>query len=374
MSNRFIPIAAPTLGERELEYVTDCLKSTWISSRGEYLSRFETAFAEFCACPEAVACNNGTSALHLALLALGLGPGDEVIVPTLTYIASVNAITYCGATPRFVDVSPDTWNMDPEHVKHALGKATKAILAVHLYGEPADLGALQELGDSHGIPIVEDAAEAHGATFAGRPVGSIGAIGTFSFYGNKIVTTGEGGMVVTHDAELAERARLFRGQGQSPDRTYWFPVVGHNYRMTNIQAAIGLAQLEGLDTRLLRRAAIAARYRRNLGDLPGVAFQAGNDSARSANWMVGLVLPVSSEQERDRVAKDARRAGIETRPFFYPVHTMPPYAHLDPGPMPTADYLAARGLCLPTWTGLTDEDVDIVSDTIASALASPTHD
>ena len=261
---RFIPISAPSFGEREAEYVRECLESTWISSRGQYIERFEREFAVVCGAAHAVACNTGTAALHLAMLALGIGPGDEVIVPTLTYVASANAVRYTGATVRFVDSDPETWNLDPADVERKIGPRTRAILAVHLYGEPAGLDPLLEIAEAHGIDLIEDAAEAHTASYQGRPVGALGTIGTFSFYGNKIITTGEGGMVVTNDAALAERATLFRGQGQAFDRLYWFPVIGYNYRMTNIEAAIGLAQLDGLKERLSRRRDIAARYRANL--------------------------------------------------------------------------------------------------------------
>ncbi|MFA5786457.1 MAG: DegT/DnrJ/EryC1/StrS family aminotransferase [Actinomycetota bacterium] len=363
-----IPVSAATIGARECDYVLDCLRSTWISSRGEYIPRFEAQFARVCGARHAVACNNGTAALHLALLAIGIGPGDEVIVPTLTYVASANAVRYCGGEVKFADSLPGTWNMDPEDVKREIGPNTKAIMAVHLYGEPADMAPLLELADEHGLSVVEDAAEAHGATYGGRPVGAIGRIGTFSFYGNKIITTGEGGMVVTNDDRLAERCLLLRGQGQAFDRTYWFPVIGYNYRMTNIEAAIGLAQVESLEDQLARRRSIATRYRENLGDVPGLSFQASSGRSQSANWMVGVLLPVRSAQERDGVASDLREWGIETRPFFYPIHTMPPYADRESGSLPIATDLSARGICLPTWGGLSDSDVDYVSERLTTIL------
>jgi perosamine synthetase len=353
---------------REAEYVHDCIDSTWISSRGEYIARFERGFAEVCDAKHAVACNNGTAALHLAMLALGIGPGDEVIVPSLTYIASANAVRYCGADVRFVDSVPETWNLDPVDVARKIGPQTRAIMAVHLYGEPADLAPILELAEQHRASLIEDAAEAHGATYRGRPVGALGTIGTFSFYGNKIVTTGEGGMVVTNDTVLAERATLYRGQGQAFDRTFWHPVVGYNYRMTNIEAAIGLGQLEGLKGNIARRRSIASRYRANLSDVRGLSFQAEGKDSEGVNWLVGVVLPVRSAAERDGVATRLWEWGIETRPFFYPIHTMPPYADENARSLPVAEELSGRGLCLPTWAGLTDDDVDYVSERLVAAL------
>jgi perosamine synthetase len=367
-ADRFIPVAAPTFSGREADYVMDCLRSTWISSKGDYVERFEAAFAELCGTKHAVVCNSGTAALHLALLALDIGPGDEVVVPTLTFVASANAVRYCGATVRFVDSLPDTWNLDPDDVKRKIRPSTKALMPVHLYGQPVDMGPIMELAEEHDLAVVEDAAEAHGATADGRAAGSIGTLGTFSFYGNKIVTTGEGGMVVTDDDELAERCRLYRGQGQSVDRTYWFPVVGYNYRLTNLQCAIGLAQVEELAARLERRREIAERYRANLANVHGLAFQAGHERTRGANWMVGVVLPVQSMRERDRVMEVLLHHRVETRPFFYPLHTMPPYADSAEDAFPVADDLAARGICLPTWNGLTDADVDYVSERLTASL------
>jgi perosamine synthetase len=365
---RLIPVSAPTMTGREAEYVQDCLESTWISSRGEYIARFERGFAELCGAEHAVACNTGTAALHLAMLALGIGPGDEVIVPTLTYVATANSVRYCGADVTFVDSLPETWNLDPSDVARNIGPRTRAIVAVHLYGEPAELTPLLGLAADRGVTLIEDAAEAHGARYEGRPVGAIGTIGTFSFYGNKIVTTGEGGMVVTNDAGLSDRATLFRGQGQAFDRTYWHPVVGYNYRMTNIEAAIGLAQLEGLTNNITHRRSIGSRYRLNLGDVRGLKFQNEGDDSFSANWLVGVVLPVQSAAQRDDVAAQLRGWGIETRPFFFPIHTMPPYMDENTRTLPVAEELSSRGLCLPTWAGLTDEDVDYVSERLLGAL------
>ncbi len=363
-----IPISAPDLSGREEEYVLECIRSTWISSKGSFIERFESAFGELCEARHALACNNGTSALHLALIGAGVEPGDEVIVPTLTYVASANAVRYCGATPVFVDCLPTTWNLDPAEVERKLTSRTKAIMPVHLFGAPADMDALRALADRHGAALVEDAAEAHGARVGDTPVGALGAVGTFSFYGNKIVTTGEGGMVVTNDDQIAERVALHKGQGQDPGRPYWFPVVGFNYRMTNIQAAIGLAQLESFERKLADRAKVASLYRERL---EGVELQLEEPGTTHAHWMVAALLPAELAGERDEVARVLADTGIETRPVFYPLHTLPPYAPEEPEPdgYPVATDIAARGLCLPTWGGLREEDVERVCETLVSVVA-----
>lgn len=241
-SQKFIPVAEPSLDGREKEYVMECLESGWISGSGKYIDRFEESFARFCNARHGVAVANGTVALHVALLALGITAGDEVIVPDLTYIAAANSVLYCNAKPVFADVDPVTWTLNPAEVERKITPRTRAIIAVHLYGHPVEMGQIQKLAKNHKLFIIEDAAEAHGAEYKGRRIGSIGDIATFSFYGNKIITTGEGGMIVTNDDTLARQSRLLKGQGMDPERRYWFPMLGYNYRMTNIQAAIGLAQ------------------------------------------------------------------------------------------------------------------------------------
>ena len=245
-----ISVACPVLNGRETEYVMECMRTSWISSVGRFVTEFERGFADFCGVRHAVATNNGTTALHLALVAIGIKPDDEVIVPSLTYIASANAVKYCGATPVFVDNDPVTFNIDPAAVEAAITERTKAIIPVHLYGHMADMDVLIEIATKHDLLIVEDAAEAVGARYKGRRAGSLGTCATFSFFGNKILTTGEGGMVTTNDGELAERLKLLRGQGMDPQRRYWFPEIGYNYRMTNLAAAIGLGQLENIEHHL----------------------------------------------------------------------------------------------------------------------------
>jgi perosamine synthetase len=365
---RELPVAAPALVGRELEYVADCVESTWISSTGSYIERFENGFAGFCDAEHGVACCNGTVALHLALLALGVGPGDEVIVPTLTYVASANAVRYCGADPVLVDSESETWNLDPSAVAEAVTSRTKGIVAVHLYGHPADLDPLLELAEREGLFVLEDAAEAHGAAYKGHRVGGLGTCGMFSFYGNKIITTGEGGMVVTNDADLADRVRLLRGQGQDPERRYWFPVVGFNYRMTNVAAAIGVAQLERIDWHVGRRREIAGWYRESLAGDSRFVFSPEADWAENAYWMSCVVLSDEVGRSRDEVAHALAAEGVDTRPFFYPVHSLPPYREQAEGrSFPVADALAARGLNLPSSALLSREDVDYVCDALRAA-------
>ncbi|MCA1613265.1 MAG: DegT/DnrJ/EryC1/StrS family aminotransferase [Acidobacteria bacterium] len=371
-ARRTIPVAAPVFAGREKEYVADCMESGWISSAGKYVDQFEERFAEFCGVRHAVACCNGTVALHLALVALGVGAGDEVIVPTLTFVATANAVTYCGARPVFVDSEPATWNLDPALVEAKITPRTRGIIAVHLYGHPADVDALREIADRRGLFLVEDAAEAHGATYKGRPAGSLGRAAAFSFYGNKIISTGEGGMVVTDDATLAARARQLRGQGVDPNRRYWFPVVGYNYRMMNLPAAIGLAQLERIDWHLGRRREVAAAYRERLGGEPGVAWQAEQSWAGHVHWMFTVILGDGVRREAGEVMDRLRESGVETRPVFYPVHTLPPYRDATGGgddEYPVATRLARRGLSLPTWAGLDRGDVDYVCDQLIALLS-----
>jgi perosamine synthetase len=364
-----IPLAQPDLSERETEYVTRAIATSWISSTGEFLERFEQEFAALCDVRHAMAVANGTAALHLALLALGIGPGDEVIVPSLTYVAAVNAVTYVGARPVFIDVDPVTWCLDTRAVEAAVTEHSRAIMAVHMYGQPADMEALTAIAHTHSLLVVEDAAEAPLATYHGRPTGSLGHIGTFSFYGNKIFTSGEGGAVVVDDDELAARVRLFRGQGMDLQRRYFFPVVGYNYRLTNIAAALLCAQLERRSEIMACRSRIYERYTANLRDVRGIELQAELDDRTRALWLYSIVVNDSFGRSRDELAVHLRDRGIETRPFFIPIHTLPPYApqagELD---MPITSRLARCGINLPTFSRMTDAQVDEVCDGIRSAL------
>lgn len=355
-----IPVYRPSIGEKEKEYVIDCLDSTWVSSKGAYISKFEQKFADRIDARHAITVSNGTVALHLALIALGIGPGDEVIVPTLTYVASVNSISYTGAMPVFVDSLPDTWQMNPSDIQKKITKNTRAIMVVHLYGHPCEMDTILSIAEENNLFVIEDCAEAFGSRYRGRDVGTFGHISTFSFFGNKTITTGEGGMVVTNDQTLFERAIHFRGQGLASHREYWHDVIGYNYRMTNICAAIGLAQLESAEMFIDRKREIAHMYRTGLEALP-VEFHSEAKNVQHTYWMTSVL--VASASERDRLRVFLSDSGVETRPLFYPVHTMPMYSgkfqrH------PVAENLGWRGINLPSWPGLSNDEVRFVIERI----------
>ncbi|WP_262270208.1 DegT/DnrJ/EryC1/StrS family aminotransferase [Microvirga yunnanensis] len=363
-----ISVAQPKLAGNERKYVLDCLDTNWISSNGKYITAFEKSFAEFCGVKHAIATNNGTTALHLALVALGLEPGDEVIVPTVTYIATANAVRYCGATPVLVDVCQETMNIDPRDIERKITSRTRGIIPVHLYGHPADMEAVNRVASKHGLWVVEDAAEAHGAEVLGRKVGGLGTCATFSFFGNKIVTTGEGGMVTTNNDELAAKLRLLRGQGMDPQRRYWFPVVGYNYRMTNIQAAIGLAQMEMIDKALSDRGTLANWYNDALAGMQNkILLPRQEPWAKQVYWMYTIFLRYGDGADRDAVMGALDEAGIETRPVFHPMHVLPPYK--EDAAYPTADLWAQRGINLPTHQDLTRDDVQRIAASLERALA-----
>lgn len=365
--NTYLPVSDASIGENEKRNVVDALDSGWISGSGPYVERFEQSFAEYLGVENALTCANGTAALHLALLALNIGPGDDVIVPALTYIATANAVRYCGATPVFADCNPKTWNAGIDEIAPLVTERTRAIIVVHLYGNPVAIDPIRELCRARGIALVEDAAEAHGAEYRGSKVGSFGDIATFSFYGNKLITTGEGGMVATNDPELAARVRLLRGQGMDPQRRYWFPVIGYNYRLTNIQCAIGMAQLERLAEFIDVRRRLAARYRTALADLPGIAFQRETPGAISVWWMFSILA--SSEAARDRLMQHLADADIETRPLFYPLHILPPY-RTSAATCPGAERIGLTGLNLPTGGHVSVADVERIAELIRESSPS----
>lgn len=367
MNTAFIPVYKPSLSELERQYLLDCFDSGWISSQGKYIDRFEQLFGQITGCPHSLTTSNGTVALHLALMALGLKEGDEVIVPTLTYVASVNAIAYVGATPVFVDSASDTWQLDPLAVESKVGPRTRAILAVHLYGHPADLSYLTNIARRYNLYLVEDCAEAFGSSYQGIHVGNYGDISTFSFFGNKTITTGEGGMVATQSAALAAEVRQLKSQYMSSERRYWHEKVGYNYRLTNLQAAIGVAQLERADSILTHKATIASWYR-SLLPCEQFSMHSPNGDVVHSFWMISVTLPESVS--RDRVAQWLAKQGIETRPVFYPVHTMPMHMNWPSSRhnYPVADHLSRNSLNLPSWPGLTFEDVERVCTALKEAL------
>jgi len=358
-----IPVYQPDLSGKELEYVTDCVKSGWVSSLGKYVELFETSFAKFCGVKHAIALSNGTVALHLALVLKDIGPGDEVIVPDLTFVATANVVRHTGATPVLVDSDPETWMIDPDQIEAKITSKTKAIIPVHLYGHPANMGAIMKLAKKHGLYVIEDAAEAHGAEYRGKRVGGIGDIGAFSFYGNKVITTGEGGMLVTNDDLLAEKARFLKDHAMSKEIRYWHPEVGYNYRMTNIQAAIGLAQFERIDSLLSRKIEIALAYKKSLAGCRGVVVQPQAEWAKNIYWMFSILVTDESRLNRNELMSSLLEQGIDSRPFFFPIHQMPPYLGCL-GDYPVADDLSRRGINLPSFPALKDEQVKYIGDTI----------
>jgi perosamine synthetase len=355
-----IPVYQPDLSGKEREYVLECLDSTWISSKGRFIQEFESGFADFVGAPHAASVCNGTVALHLALLALGIGPGDEIIVPSFTYIASVNAIRYVGATPVFVDSLANTWQLDPDDAERKIGPRTRAIMAVHLYGGACDMLRIVMLCERYGLKLVEDCAEAIGTKIHGRHVGTFGDVSTFSFFGNKTITTGEGGIVIARSQTMDSTIRHLRGQGLAANREYWHDAVGYNYRMTNICAAIGLAQLERIDTILTQKARVAASYRRSLADTP-IAFQDTSAGETTSHWMITILTP--SPTNRDSLRTMLAGAGIETRPAFPLVHDMPMYLDKTVD-LPHARSISERGINLPSWHQLTDDSIENIAQLI----------
>ncbi len=352
-----IPISKPSIGSREIAYVTDAVTSGWVSSLGGYITQFEQKFAEFCGVKHAVATSNGTVALHLALVALGAGAGDEVIVPDLTFVATANAVVHAGATPVFVDVDPVNFCIDPNAIVKAITPRTKGIIPVHVYGYPANMPEIMRIASEHGLFVLEDAAEAHGAKFAGKAIGSWGDAAAFSFYGNKIITTGEGGCVTTDDSELLERLLYLRDHAMSRERRYWHTEIGFNYRMTNLQAALGVAQLERIGDFILERDTILSWYRHCLerSASSGLSLNPVGADANPVCWMVCLSHADWDYATRDAFILALKRQGIDSRPFFHPVSDFPMYSQAC---TPNAHRAARRGVNLPCFIGITENEVE----------------
>jgi perosamine synthetase len=354
------PVYTPYLKGNEKKYVDDCLDSTWISSKGKYIQLFEQKFAEFIGVNHATTVNNGTVALHLALLSLDIKPGDEIIVPSFTYIASVNAITYMNAVPVFVDSLQRNWQMDPEDVGRKITPKTKAVMVVHLYGHSCDMDAILAICNEHKLLLIEDCAEAIGSRYKGKHVGGFGDIATFSFYGNKTITTGEGGMVVSNHEKYINLAYYLKNQGVSSIQ-YWHDMIGYNYRMTNICAAIGLAQLEQIQDILKIKKTIAQTYREIFRNTE-IEFHTEDIDVENFYWMCSCL--VKSAEQREPLREFLQSHGIETRPLFHPVHAMPMYHHLTSEKFPVIDDVSARGINLPSYPELTLDDVRFIANKV----------
>lgn len=368
LSGKIIPVCEPTLAGKEKEYLLDCLESNWISSAGKYIPAFEEKFAAECHCKYGVACANGTVALHLGLAALGLEPGDEVILPTFTMIATINAVTYTGATPVLIDSEPCTWNMDVEQLASKITPKTKAIIPVHTYGHPVDMDPIMELAEQHGLFVLEDAAEAHGAEYKGRRAGGLGHAGGFSFYANKIITTGEGGMITTNNAKFAALAHNLRDHAFSSERHFWHKFVGFNYRMTNMQAAIGLAQTEQMAGFVENRRRNAALYTEYLQEIPGIVTPPEANWAKNVFWMYSILVEDEFGLTRDQLRAYLARYGIETRTFFIPMHLQPIYYRTFKGQrFPVAEMLCQRGFYLPSASSLTAQQIKYITGIVRQA-------
>jgi perosamine synthetase len=363
-----VPIASVDVNGNEEKYVIDAIRTTWISSTGAYLDRFEKEFAELCNSKSAIAVCNGTVALHLALLGMDIRPGDEVLVPSLTYIATANAVRYCGGEPVFIDVDPKTWCLDPEQIEASITRRTKGIIAVHLLGHPADMDSINRLAAIHGLWVVEDAAEAVMAKYKGRPAGNLARAGTFSFFGNKVFTSGEGGAVTVSDPQLETRMRMLRGQGMDPARRYFFPITGYNFRLTNVAAAFLCAQLERKEQIVNRRLEILAEYDQLLGHIPGIGLRPVAEWAELSPWMYSCTVdPEKFGATRDELAQKLRESNIDTRPMFIPLHSLPPFREESRNRkeyLPETDRLGSQGIMLPTFNQLSSDQIHSICKVI----------
>ncbi|MEO1403553.1 MAG: DegT/DnrJ/EryC1/StrS family aminotransferase [Cyanobacteria bacterium J06635_1] len=367
-----IPISQPSITALEIACVTDAMQSGWVSSRGEYIDRFEETFAAYCGTQYALTTSSGTTALHLALASYGIQPGDEVIVPNLTFVATANAVTYVGAKPICVDIDPETLCIDANQVEQAITNRTKAIIAVHLYGHPANIPALQAIADPQGILVIEDAAEAHGAMIQGQKAGALGDCGVFSFFGNKIVTCGEGGMLTTSNQDLYKRALHLRNQAMSPTQRYWHTEIGFNYRMTNLQAALGFAQLKRIDDFIQKKKAIFEQYQYYLS--PYLSKHSNLKLNRTASWADNVFWQICLEVEgwtasaRNQFMQVLAERGIESRPYFYPISDMPMYSEATSHRTPVAHQASQQGLNLPSFFEMRDQDIENVCNIICESL------
>jgi len=361
-----IPIASPSLGQEELQNVIKAVKSGWISSKGEFISKFENEFARYCNMKHGIATPSGTTALHLALRALDIKKGDEVIVPDLTFIAPVDAIKYCNATPVLVDVHPEYWCIDPEKMERNITPKTKAIILVHLYGHSCDMSNIMNIAEDYGFYVIEDVAEAHGGRYREKKLGSFGDISCFSFFANKIITTGEGGMCLTNNEELRDRMRLLALHGMDSKRRYWHQFIGYNYQMTNLQAAIGLAQTMKIDEFIAKRRQIAKWYEEGFKNLKILTLHPNMRWAKVVYWMY-CILTNHHDLERDRIIEELKKEGIETRPFFYPAHMLPHYKQ-HKNKFKVAEDIALRGINLPSYPSLTKENIEYIIEKVKKVL------
>lgn len=365
--NNFIPIAQPSISKKDIEYVTDAVKSGWVSSLGSYIQEFEEKFAAFCNTRYALTTSNGTSALHLTLAAKEIGEGDEILVPDFSFIATANSVVYSRATPVFIDIDPITLCIDPKVLKRSLTPRTKAIIVVHTYGHPANMDEINKIANDFNLYVIEDAAEAHGAEYKGKPVGGLATAGCFSFYGNKLITSGEGGMITTDDPELYSRACLLRDHAMSKEKKYWHTSIGYNYRMTNLQAALGVAQMERIDEFLAKKKLIFFWYQQRLSGIQNVRLNAEETWAKNSYWVICVEIRGYSEQQRDELMVILRKHGIDSRPYFYPISHMPMFNR---AVSPVSSKISKIGLNLPCFHDITEQQVEYICEKLLSYLES----
>lgn len=365
-----IPVLEPLLGGNELEYITDCIKTNWISSQGKYVKKFEDEIKAYTGSQYALAVSNGTVALHLALVSLNIGPGDEVIVPDITFGATLNAVVLAGATPVIIDVDKDTWNMSTELLRKHITKDTKAIMPVHIFGVPCNMPEIMELAKNYNLLVIEDCAEALGSRVNGNHVGTFGDIGTFSFFGNKVITCGEGGAVIFNDADTYNKAKILRDHGMSPAKRYWHDVVGFNYRLTNLQAAVGCAQFEQLASFREKRKQIFSWYDKYL--LTSGYFNVQNVSSNyeSSYWLFTAQLKDCCLIKRDDLIDKLAKVGVDTRPVFYPMSQMPPFLKYKNYLIGNSEHISLNGISLPTSVYLNEEDIKYISKEVVNIIRS----
>lgn len=358
-----IPVNEPLLNGNEKKYLNQCIDQAWISSEGPFVKKFEEDFSAYLGLKHGIAVCNGTAALEVAVAAAGIGQGDEVIMPTFTIISCALGIIRPGAKPVLVDAEPETWNMDTRRIEPKITKKTKAIMIVHTYGHPVDMDPVMELAGKYNLKVIEDAAEVHGAEYKGRKAGGIGDVGCFSFYANKIVTCGEGGMVVTSNETIAEKARAYRNLCFRPERRFYHTELGYNFRMTNLQAAVALAQLERIEEHIEIKRRNAKLYHEKLADIDAIKLPAEKEWAKNVYWMYGIELKDKAGMDNEELARRLKSRGVDTRPFFLGMHEQPVFHKMGlfkGERYPVAERLARRGLYLPSGLALKEEQIETV--------------
>jgi perosamine synthetase len=365
---KFIPISRPSITQKEIDYINNAIRSGWVSSLGKYIDKFEEEFAKYCEVEYALSASSGTTALHLVLASSGIGKDDEVIIPDLTFVATANAVKYTGADVITVDIEESTLCINPKEIEKSINSKTKAIIAVHLYGHPANMDEIKEIAVKYNLLLIEDAAEAHGAEVKGKKVGALGDVAIFSFYGNKIITSGEGGMITTNDKNLYKKMKFLRDHAMSREKRYWHTKIGYNYRMTNLQAALGVAQLERIDEILKKKKNIFLWYKEELNDLEEKGLIQLNyeaEWAKNVYWMICLQIMDFDENKREILMKKLKEKGIDSRPFFYPISDMPMYKKTN---TLIAHKIYQRGINLPSYFDLKKDEVIYIAKVLRGLI------